>query len=141
VLRTCATLNLHYPWKPLENSLLRIASVPGIRHHPIRVNPWMLRCKKMAECQSTQFQPNVMFSCTGKVVGLLDHRLMVQAFPASAGPYLYRRARLLVILGKTVAGTFSQLDPKRHQLSPKSSPSDSRSKFMSPVKRKANQAF
>ncbi|KAK7408802.1 hypothetical protein QQX98_009046 [Neonectria punicea] len=32
----------------------------------------------MAERRDTQFQNNVLFNCTGKVAGLLDHRLMVQ---------------------------------------------------------------
>ncbi|KAJ4136672.1 hypothetical protein NW754_002237 [Fusarium falciforme] len=44
---------------------------------PIHANPWAALCKKMIERQNTQFQPNAPFNCTGKVVGLLDHNIMV----------------------------------------------------------------
>ncbi|KAF6524776.1 hypothetical protein HZS61_010571 [Fusarium oxysporum f. sp. conglutinans] len=45
---------------------------------PIRANPWASLCKKMAERRDTQFQSNVLLTCTGKVAGLLGHHLMVQ---------------------------------------------------------------
>ncbi|KAM6514214.1 hypothetical protein FALCPG4_015371 [Fusarium falciforme] len=45
---------------------------------PIRANPWASLCKKMAERRDTQFQRNVLLTCTGKVAGLLGHHLMVQ---------------------------------------------------------------
>ncbi|KAK4078074.1 hypothetical protein Purlil1_12095 [Purpureocillium lilacinum] len=45
---------------------------------PIHVNPWSILCKKMAERRDTHFQPHIHFSCTGKVAGLLNHRVMVQ---------------------------------------------------------------
>ncbi|KAH6873613.1 hypothetical protein B0T10DRAFT_588669 [Thelonectria olida] len=44
---------------------------------PIHANPWASLCKKMTDRQDTQFQANTMFTCTGKVAGLLDHRIMV----------------------------------------------------------------
>ncbi|EEU38437.1 uncharacterized protein NECHADRAFT_88569 [Fusarium vanettenii 77-13-4] len=44
---------------------------------PIHANPWAALCKKMVERQDTQFQTNALFTCTGKVVGLLDHNIMV----------------------------------------------------------------
>ncbi|KAH7109753.1 hypothetical protein EDB81DRAFT_927555 [Dactylonectria macrodidyma] len=45
---------------------------------PIRANPWASLCKKIAERRDTQFQSNVLLTCTGKVAGLLGHHLMVQ---------------------------------------------------------------
>ncbi|KAH7187690.1 hypothetical protein BKA60DRAFT_665166 [Fusarium oxysporum] len=45
---------------------------------PIHTNPWAILCKKMTERRDSQFQPNTQFTCTGKVAGLLDHRVMVQ---------------------------------------------------------------
>ncbi|KAH7237980.1 hypothetical protein B0J15DRAFT_538480 [Fusarium solani] len=44
---------------------------------PVHANPWAALCKKMVERQDTQFQANALFTCTGKVVGLLDHNIMV----------------------------------------------------------------
>ncbi|KJZ68636.1 hypothetical protein HIM_11975 [Hirsutella minnesotensis 3608] len=44
---------------------------------PIHANPWTILCKKMAERRDSHFQANIHFTCTGKVAGLLDHRLMV----------------------------------------------------------------
>ncbi|KAM6505478.1 hypothetical protein FSOLCH5_014692 [Fusarium solani] len=44
---------------------------------PIHANPWAALCKKMIERQDTQFQANALFTCTGKVVGLLHHNIMV----------------------------------------------------------------
>ncbi|KAJ4217442.1 hypothetical protein NW757_014635 [Fusarium falciforme] len=45
---------------------------------PIHANPWATLSKKMAERRDTQFQSNVLLTCTGKVAGLLGHHLMVQ---------------------------------------------------------------
>ena len=44
---------------------------------PINAKPWSLLCKGMIERQDTLFQPNILFSCVGKVAGFLDHTLMV----------------------------------------------------------------
>jgi hypothetical protein len=44
---------------------------------PIHANPWTSLCKRMIERKETQFQLNVSLSCTGKVAGFLDHRIMV----------------------------------------------------------------
>ncbi|KAH7237905.1 hypothetical protein B0J15DRAFT_144028 [Fusarium solani] len=55
---------------------------------PIRANPWASLCKKMAERRDTLFQNNVLLTCTGKVAGLLDHRLMVQP-PGLAQDYVF----------------------------------------------------
>ncbi|KAJ3453747.1 hypothetical protein MRS44_018379 [Fusarium solani] len=44
---------------------------------PIHTNPWTILCKKMAERRDSQFQASAQFTCTGKVAGLLDHRVMV----------------------------------------------------------------
>ncbi|KJZ68129.1 hypothetical protein HIM_12480 [Hirsutella minnesotensis 3608] len=50
---------------------------------PIRANPWATLCKKMAERRISQFQPNVPFTCTGKVAGLLRHDVML--YPPGSG--------------------------------------------------------
>ncbi|KAJ6436455.1 complex I intermediate-associated protein 30 [Purpureocillium lavendulum] len=55
---------------------------------PIHANPWAILCKKMAERRDSQFQANIHFTCTGKVAGLLDHRLMVQP-PGSDRDYVF----------------------------------------------------
>ncbi|KAH7033920.1 hypothetical protein B0J12DRAFT_679897 [Macrophomina phaseolina] len=44
---------------------------------PIHANPWTSLCKRMADKTDTHFQPNTLFSCTGKVAGFLNHRIMV----------------------------------------------------------------
>ncbi|KAH7117532.1 hypothetical protein EDB81DRAFT_246016 [Dactylonectria macrodidyma] len=44
---------------------------------PIHANPWASLCKKMTDRQDTQFQPKAMFTCTGKVAGLLNHHQMI----------------------------------------------------------------
>jgi hypothetical protein len=49
---------------------------------PLHVVPWTFLCEKMAARHNTQFQPNALFSCTGKVVGLLNHNLMVTPPPS-----------------------------------------------------------
>ncbi|KAK4089236.1 hypothetical protein Purlil1_6225 [Purpureocillium lilacinum] len=46
---------------------------------PIHANPWKSLCKKMSERRDSQFQPNALFSCTGKIAGLLDHCSMTRA--------------------------------------------------------------
>ncbi|KAM4064174.1 hypothetical protein HRG_007178 [Hirsutella rhossiliensis] len=55
---------------------------------PIRANPWAILCKKMAERRDSQFQTNISFTCTGKVAGLLDHRVMVHQ-PSSDRDYVF----------------------------------------------------
>lgn len=55
---------------------------------PVHANPWTILCKKMAERRDTHFQAHIHFSCTGKVAGLLDHRLMVQP-PGSHRDYVF----------------------------------------------------
>jgi hypothetical protein len=44
---------------------------------PIHANPWLSLCKKIIERQDTQFQPNTLFTCPGKVAGFLNHNVMV----------------------------------------------------------------
>ncbi|KAJ6437542.1 hypothetical protein O9K51_09748 [Purpureocillium lavendulum] len=43
---------------------------------PVHANPWTSLCKKMAQRRDSQFQPGAPFTCTGKVAGLLAHKLM-----------------------------------------------------------------
>ncbi|XP_044714571.1 uncharacterized protein HRG_11857 [Hirsutella rhossiliensis] len=55
---------------------------------PIYANPWAVLCKKIAERPNSSFLPGVPFTCTGKVVGLLDHRLMLCP-PGSERDYVF----------------------------------------------------
>jgi hypothetical protein len=102
---------------------------------PIHVNPWTVLCKKMVDKADTSFQPNTVFSCTGKVAGLLRHDVMVQSPPS---------ARDMVFI--VVPDTWTFHDRTARSLpttslsttSPSSSPSTNpldRSKFMTPTKR------
>ncbi|KAM4061309.1 hypothetical protein HRG_013052 [Hirsutella rhossiliensis] len=49
-----------------------------------------LRCCgfKMTERGDSQFQPNALFTCTGKIAGLLDHQIMTHA-PAFDQDYIF----------------------------------------------------
>ncbi|KJZ69907.1 hypothetical protein HIM_10692 [Hirsutella minnesotensis 3608] len=55
---------------------------------PVYVNPWAVLCKKIAEKPNSSFLPGVPFTCTGKVVGLLDHRVMLCP-PGSERDYVF----------------------------------------------------
>ncbi|XP_044716533.1 uncharacterized protein HRG_10065 [Hirsutella rhossiliensis] len=55
---------------------------------PVYVNPWAVLCKKIAEKPNSSFLPGVPFTCTGKVVGLLDHRVMLSP-PGSERDYVF----------------------------------------------------
>ncbi|KAH7114893.1 hypothetical protein EDB81DRAFT_734405, partial [Dactylonectria macrodidyma] len=55
----------------------------------IRALPFSLLCKKMADRKDTQFVPGVPFNCVGKIVGLLDHRLMAAAPPVDERDYVF----------------------------------------------------
>ena len=55
---------------------------------PIHANPWTVLYKKMMEKQETNFQPNTLFSCTGKVAGFLDHHIMVKS-PLRTQDYVF----------------------------------------------------
>jgi hypothetical protein len=99
---------------------------------PLHVTPWSLLCTKMADRRDTPFQLNTLFSCTGKVVGLLNHRLMATP-PSSAHDHV------LIV----VPDTWSFPEKSNHALLPpstlttpgKKASSDSlgRSQFMSPL--------
>lgn len=105
---------------------------------PIHVNPWMVRCKKMADRPTTQFQTGITVSCTGRVVGLLNHDVMLHP------PHLQQDYVFIV-----VPDSWSFLERQTRDFQPngssptsdksKASPSDHRSKFLSFVKRKASQ--
>ncbi|KAH6973924.1 hypothetical protein EDB80DRAFT_595087 [Ilyonectria destructans] len=56
---------------------------------PIRALPFSLLCKKMADRKDTQFVPGVPFNCVGKIVGLLDHSLMVAAPTVDEKDYVF----------------------------------------------------
>ncbi|KAF2177812.1 hypothetical protein K469DRAFT_732234 [Zopfia rhizophila CBS 207.26] len=104
---------------------------------PIHVNPWMTRCKKMAERQNTQFQPNITFNCTGRIAGFLSHHIMVHP------PQLPQDYVCIVVpdswafLEKSSRDSLST-SPSTTTSARRSS-SDPRSKFMSPAKRKPDQ--
>jgi hypothetical protein len=96
----------------------------------------MIRCKKMMERPNTQFQPNTLFHCTGRLAGFLDHRIMVQ--PPSLQDYVF----IIVpeswnFFAKSSRNTTSTTSPTATQA--KQSSADPRSKFMSPSKRKLDQ--
>ncbi|KAM4056462.1 hypothetical protein HRG_003354 [Hirsutella rhossiliensis] len=55
---------------------------------PIYVNPWAVLCKKIAEKPNSSFIPGVPFTCTRKVVGILDHRVMLCP-PGSERDYVF----------------------------------------------------
>ncbi|KAM4056435.1 hypothetical protein HRG_003335 [Hirsutella rhossiliensis] len=55
---------------------------------PVHANPWTSLCKKMTERHDSQFQPNALFTCTGKITGLLDHQIMKHA-PAFDQDYIF----------------------------------------------------
>ncbi|XP_044714720.1 uncharacterized protein HRG_11755 [Hirsutella rhossiliensis] len=55
---------------------------------PIHANPWTSLCKKMTERRDSQFQSNTLFTCTGKIAGLLDHQIMKHA-PAFDQDYIF----------------------------------------------------
>jgi len=104
---------------------------------PIHVNPWMIRCKKMMERPNTQFQPNTLFHCTGRLAGFLDHRIMVHP-PSLAQDYVF----IIVpenwdFFAKSSKNTIST--PSSTATPAKQSSADPRSKFMSPSKRKHDQ--
>jgi hypothetical protein len=101
---------------------------------PIHANPWSSLCKKMIERQDTQFQPNTFFTCTGKVEGFLNHDVMVH-------PPLPEDLVFIIV---PTSWNFSDKTTVRNTIStpslpttpPKqsSTPSFSKSKFMSPSK-------
>ncbi|PVH91479.1 hypothetical protein DM02DRAFT_734164 [Periconia macrospinosa] len=104
---------------------------------PIHVNPWMIRCKKMMERPNTQFQPNTLFHCTGRLAGFLDHRIIVHP-PSLAQDYVF----IIVpenwdFFAKSSKNTISTAYPIASTA--KQSSADPRSKFMSPKKRKPDQ--
>ncbi|KAM4061672.1 hypothetical protein HRG_011704 [Hirsutella rhossiliensis] len=60
----------------------------GLCYLSVYVNPWAVLCKKIAEKSNSSFLPGVPFTCTGKVVGLLDHRVMLSP-PGSERDYVF----------------------------------------------------
>ncbi|KAM4061081.1 hypothetical protein HRG_012978 [Hirsutella rhossiliensis] len=79
---------------------------------PVRANPWAILCRKMAERQDSQFQPNV--------AGLLRHDVML--YPGlGPGQRLYRRPGFLDFLDKAAAAVTTMAPllstPQRQQAS------------------------
>ncbi|CAI6077744.1 unnamed protein product, partial [Clonostachys chloroleuca] len=80
-LRCCGFVQLTTylaPGNPVKTPFRGFHPFQAFVIFPIRANPWASLCKKMAERRDTHFQNNGLLTCTGKVAGLLDHRLMVQ---------------------------------------------------------------
>jgi hypothetical protein len=111
---------------------------------PIHALPFSLLCKKMADRKDTQFVPGVPFHCVGKIVGLLDHSLMVAASAADEKDYVF----IVVPDSWTFPEKSTPPVPASHTVSPsKTEPCPSqpgsfaamRSMFKSPSK-KASQA-
>lgn len=44
---------------------------------PIHAKPWLLYYKNILNGADSPFQPNIFFSCSGKVAGFLDHGIML----------------------------------------------------------------
>ena len=55
---------------------------------PIHAQPWTSFCTRMIKKNETEFQPNTIFSCTGKVAGFLDHSVMISP-PQLAQDYIF----------------------------------------------------
>lgn len=111
---------------------------------PIHALPFSLLCKKMADRKDTQFVPGAPFHCVGKIVGLLDHNLMVAASAADKKDYIF----IVVPDSWTFPEKSAPPVPAPHTVSPsKTEPCPSqpgsfaamRSMFKSPSK-KASQA-
>jgi hypothetical protein len=98
---------------------------------PIHTNPWVSRCKKMAERQSTQFHPHTIFNCTGRVAGLLNHNIMVHPPPLS-------QDYVLIIVPDSWSFQTSPRDSLTTSpptaISSNKSASDPRAQFISPSK-------
>ncbi|KAM4056502.1 hypothetical protein HRG_003383 [Hirsutella rhossiliensis] len=67
---------------------IRATTLRGLCYLSVYVNPWAVLCKKIAEKPNSSFLPGVPFTCTGKVVGLLDHRVMLSP-PGSERDYVF----------------------------------------------------
>jgi hypothetical protein len=106
---------------------------------PIHVLPWTQLCKGMIDRRDSRFQLNTTFSCTGKVVGLLDHRLMTQP-PLLAQDYVF-----IVVPDtwtfheRTARASTTGFSPSNTPDKSSSGPLD-RSQFLSPSKRLAKPA-
>jgi hypothetical protein len=90
-LRCCGFVQLTTylaPGNPVKTPFRGFHPFQAFVIFPIRANPWASLCKKMAERRDTHFQNNGLLTCTGKVAGLLDHRLMVQP-PGLAQDYVF----------------------------------------------------
>ncbi|KAF2183607.1 hypothetical protein K469DRAFT_784848 [Zopfia rhizophila CBS 207.26] len=94
----------------------------------------MIRCKKMMERPNTQFQPNTLFHCTGRLAGLLNHRIIVYP-PNLAQDYVFiivpKNWDFFAKSSRNTTSTTSLITTPTKQSS-----ADPRSKFMSPSKRK-----
>ncbi|KND92539.1 hypothetical protein TOPH_02790 [Tolypocladium ophioglossoides CBS 100239] len=55
---------------------------------PIHANPWAILCKKMVKRRDSHFQGSIHFTYTGKVAGLLNHRVMAHP-PGSDRDYVF----------------------------------------------------
>jgi hypothetical protein len=98
---------------------------------PVHVVPWSLLCKGMVDRKDSRFQPNTVFSCTGKVAGLLDHRLMTQ-------PPLLPQDYVFIVVPDT--WTFHEKTIRVSTTPEKQSSIDpfGKSRFLSPSKRVQN---
>ncbi|KAM4067471.1 hypothetical protein HRG_001397 [Hirsutella rhossiliensis] len=110
---------------------------------PIHANPWTSLCKKMTERGDSQFQPNALFTCTGKIAGLLDHQIMTHA-PAFDQDYIFivvpdTWTFLDRAMSNQASATLLPTTPKGTVGNP-SDYSDALARFTSTKKRKAAQS-
>jgi hypothetical protein len=116
---------------------------PFVGYHPFQVflifpifkQPWMTLCNRMMRRAESSFIANAPFSCTGKIAGLLDHRLM-KTPPAREEDYIF------IIVPDTwcfpergaATGAAGVATPAKTRPDP-STTSDVMAMFMSPSKR------
>jgi hypothetical protein len=128
------------PGNPTETPLTGFHPFQVFVIFPIHANPWAVLCKKMVDRKETQFQSNMLFSCTGKVAGFLNHDTMVHP-PQLATDYVFmvvpdawkfhdKSPRGSVSMSPSPITTNKQLSMDPH----------GRSKFLSPLKKKPYQA-
>lgn len=109
---------------------------------PIHAAPWSILAAKLKDSPHSFFQHGTMFSCTGKVAGFLDHRLLSHGTGISAGDHIFIVAPdSWTFHEKSAPGPHPQPAPASKTSPIKGTygqPSISRSSFLTPTK-KASQ--
>ena len=98
---------------------------------PIHADPYPSLCRKMIERKESSFQSDVILTCTGKVAGFLDHRIMVN-------PPQLTEDHVFIVVPDTwtfhdKATSSSETTPAKAAKQPPADPFDP-ARFMSPSK-------